>query len=96
MSRATALSRLALQLSPKLRILALLAPTPRFAMSQRTATSAKASASSAHVPTVPTVKGILANLWRFMPEPPAEPEDYKGWVHMFAQAVVSRELSICG
>ena len=61
-------------------------------MSQRSATSAKASASTARVSAVPKVEEILADLWRFMPEPPAEPEDYKVWVRMFAQAVVSREF----
>ena len=86
------ISRLALQLSPKLRVLASLAHPPRFAMSQRTAASSKTSASSARVAAVPSVEEILADLWRFMPEPPAEPEDYKVWVRMFAQAVVSREF----
>ena len=61
-------------------------------MSQRTAASSKTSASSARVAAVPSVEEILADLWRFMPEPPAEPEDYKVWVRMFAQAVVSREF----
>lgn len=62
-------------------------------MSQRTASSAKASASTARVATANPVEEVFADLWRLTPAPPAEPEDYKEWLRLFAQTVVSRDYS---
>ena len=59
-------------------------------MSQRTASSAKTSSSVARPAAANPVVSVFDDLWRLTPEPPAEPLDYKEWLHLFAQTVVSR------
>ena len=59
-------------------------------MSQRTASSAKASSSVARPAVANPVASDFDDLWRLTPETPAEPLDYKEWLRLFAQTVVSR------
>ena len=58
-------------------------------MSQRNAT-AKTSSSAVRPRAANPVAGVFDDLWRLTPAPPAEPSDYKEWLRLFAQAVVSR------
>ena len=57
-------------------------------MSQRNAT-AKTSSSAARPRVANPVASVFEDLWRLVPAPPAEPSDYKEWLRLFSQAVVS-------
>ena len=59
-------------------------------MSQRTASSAKTSPSVARPVAANPLASVFDDLWRLTPETPAEPLDYKEWLRLFAQTVVSR------
>ena len=65
-------------------------------MSQRTASSAKASSSAARPVAANPIAGIFDDLWRLTPAPPAEPLDYKEWLRLFSQTVVSRDYQSYG